>query len=81
MLEIFINEHALKHGLTKKSIQCAWNNFIKKRPRGTDFEVRIGFDQCGKEIGMVGAALEDGDVLIIHAKTPPIASIKKELGE
>lgn len=59
----------------------AWNNFVKARPRGIDFEVRIGFDSKGREIGMVGAMLDNGDVLVIHAKSPAITSIKNELKE
>ena len=81
MLELYIHAHALRHGLAEESIRQAWGNFVKRRPRGTDFEVRIGFDAGNREIGMVGALLEDGDVLILHAKAPAIPSIKKELGE
>ena len=81
MLELLIHNHALEHGLTEDDIRCAWENFVKMRPRGNDFEVRIGFDSSGREIGMVGALLTDGDVLVIHAKSPAIPSIKRELGE
>ena len=81
MLELYVHAHALRHGLTEESIRQAWANFAKRRPRGTDFEVRIGFDANSREIGMVGALLGDGDVLVVHAKSPAIPSIKKELGE
>ena len=81
MLELIIHEHALVHGLSEDEIRCAWVNFVKMRSRGEDFEVRIGFDSAGREIGMVGAVLSDGDILVIHAKSPAIRSIKKELGE
>ena len=81
MLELFVHSHALVHGLLEEDVQYAWENFVKSRPRGMDYEVRIGFDSSGRELGMVGAKLQDGDVLIFHAKTPPIPSIKKELGE
>ena len=81
MLELLIHNHALEHGLSEDDIRCAWENFVKMRPRGKDFEVRIGFDSSGREIGMVGALLTDGDVLVIHAKSPAIPSIKRELGE
>ena len=80
MLEIYIHRHALEHGLSKSDICDAWGNFAKRQPRGIDFEVRIGFDKSGKEIGMVGALLQNGDVLIIHAKSPAIASIRKRVG-
>ena len=80
MLELYIHQHALTHGLAEEDIRCAWNNFTRRRPRGTDFEVRIGFDAGNREIGLVGAVLDDGDVLIIHAKAPAIQSIRKELG-
>lgn len=81
MLELYVHEHALAHGLSEEDIRRAWDNFAKRRPRGTDFEVRIGFDADNRELGMVGATLGNGDVLIIHAKSPAIPSIKKELGE
>ena len=81
MLDIIIHNHALSHGLTKQDIAYAWGNFIKMQPRGNEFEVRIGFDAQGRDIGMVAAKLGDGDVLIIHAKHPAISSIKRELGE
>ena len=81
MLELIVHEHALEHGLSEDDIRYAWDNFVKMRPRGEDFEVRIGFDSAGREIGMVGAVLSDGDILVIHAKSPAIPSIKKELGE
>ena len=81
MFEVDVHMHALKHGLNEEDVAYAWSNFVKKRPRGDDFEVAIGFDSKGREIGMVAALLKDGDVLIVHAKSPAIASIKKELGE
>ena len=81
MLELIFHGHALEHGLSEDDIRYAWDNFVKMRPRGKDFEVRIGFDSAGREIGMVGAKLEDGDVLVIHTKSPAISSIKMELGE
>ena len=81
MLEIIVHEHALKHGLCESDIKYAWNNFAKRQPRGKDYEVAIGFTSKGAEVGMVAAKLENGDVLIIHAKSPAISSIKKELGE
>lgn len=80
MLRVFVSEHALKHGLLENDIICAWNNFVCKRFRGHDFQVAIGLDTKGREIGMVAALLDEGDILIIHAKCPAIASIKKELG-
>lgn len=81
MLDIFVSEHALKHGLSESDIAYAWSNFAKRRFRGQDFQVAIGYDSKGREIGMVAALLDNGDVLIIHAKAPAIASIKKELEE
>ena len=69
MLELLIHIHALEHGLTENDICCAWENFVKLRPRGNDFEVRTGFDSSGREIDMVGALLADGDVHVIHAKS------------
>lgn len=81
MLEAMVHSHALEHGLFEDDIRYAWNNFVKMRPRGQDFEVRIGFDSNGREIGMVSAVLADGDVLVIHAKSPAIPSIRQELGD
>ena len=67
MLELIIHEHALEHGLSEDDIRCAWNNFVKLRPRGEDFEVRIGFDGDGREVGMVGAKLANGDVVVMQS--------------
>lgn len=71
---------ALKHGLTERSLVEAWSNFVRKRPRGEDCWVSIGFDLGGSEIEMVGLVTVDGETLIIHGLSPATRKIKRELG-
>lgn len=33
MREVFIHEHALKHGVSQEEILDAWNNFVAMRHR------------------------------------------------
>lgn len=80
MSALIVHPHSLKHGLTEDEIIFAWNNFARKRPRGDDYWVTIGFDSKGREIEMVAAVLVDGSLLVIHAKTPATKKFKKELG-
>jgi len=71
---------ALKHGLDADSLVEAWLNFVRKRPRGEDCWVAIGFDAKGREIEMVGLVTADGSILIIHGMSPATHKIKRELG-
>ena len=57
---IRIHPHALKHDLSQEEISFAWHNFARKRPRGDDCWVTIGFTGTGREVEMVGIILADG---------------------
>ena len=50
MDEIRIHPHALRHGLSREEVTYAWLNFARKRPRGDDCWVAIGFTGAGREI-------------------------------
>ena len=80
MDEIRIHPHALKHGVAQEEIIYAWRNFARKRPRGDDCWVTIGFTNIGHEVEMIGMVLADGTTLIIHAISPATERIKRELG-
>ncbi|MBC2889320.1 hypothetical protein [Gordonibacter massiliensis (ex Traore et al. 2017)] len=80
MDDIIVHPHSLKHGLTEEDVAYAWNNFARKRPRGDDYWVALGFDGKGREVELVAAVLADGTLLLIHAKTPATKKFKKELG-
>lgn len=79
MNEIIVMPSALKHGLTKESLIEAWTNYVRKRPRGVDCWVAIGFDSEGIEIEMVGLVTMDGSILIIHGLSPATQKNKREL--
>lgn len=74
-----IHQHARKHGLDNEDITYAWHNFVRKRQRGDDCWVAVGFDRAGHEIELVGILLADGSILIIHALSPATEKIKREL--
>lgn len=83
MREVFIHEHALKHGVSQEEILDAWNNFVAMRHREMPKEdqiVVVGF--CSKRNKLIQMiAVEKGDmVLIYHAMTPPQKSVLVELG-
>lgn len=80
MDKITIHPHAFKHGLSQEEIAYAWRNFARKRPRGDDCWVTIGFTDAGREVEMIGMALADGTTLIIHALSPATERTKRELG-
>ena len=80
MTDIVVLPSALKHGLSKESLIEAWVNFVRKRPRGEDCWVVIGFDSAGVEIEVVGLITIDGTVLIIHGLSSATRKIKRELG-
>ena len=71
---------ALKHGLGEDAILYAWDNFVRKRPRGDDRWVVFGFDSAGREIEMVGLVTATGEILIILALGPATEKMKRELG-
>lgn len=76
---IEVHSSALKHGISQKSIVYAWENFVRKRPRGDDMLVAIGFDAHGREIEMVALVLAGGCELIIHALSPATEKMRREL--
>ena len=83
MQEIYIHPHALKHGLSEDEIKEAWRNFVAQTKRlmpKDDQIVCVGFckNYCDA-IQMIAVENEKG-LLVFHAKTPPQASILKELG-
>ena len=80
MNSIVVLPSALKHGLCEQSLIEAWSNFVRKRPRGEDCWVTIGFDAGGKEIEMVGLIAADGTTLLIHGFSPATLKVKRELG-
>ena len=80
MEKILVLPSALKQGVSEQSLLEAWENYIAKRPRGDDIQVRIGFDTNGAEIEMVALITADGKYLIIHGMAPSRHSIRKELG-
>ena len=80
-MEIYITEHAYKHGLSEEQIRFAWSIFIKKQFRGKPNEgeiLCIGYDKNGTMIQIVAAEKNFG-VLIYHAMTPPTRNALKEL--
>lgn len=82
MTELIILTCALKHGVTRESIEYAWDNFVEMCFRGAPNEgelVVIGYDMHGKPIEIIAAERPFG-VVVFHANTPPSASILIELG-
>lgn len=83
MADVYVHPHALKHGLSEDEILYAWSNFVKNQYRETPHEdqcVRIGYgSSTSGAIQMVGVVKSFG-TLIIHAMTPPQASVLDELG-
>lgn len=80
MQDIIVHPHALKHGLSVEAIEATWGNFVRRRPRGEDCWVTIGYDREGHEVELVGLSLADGSTLIIHALSPATKKMKRELG-
>ena len=77
---VVVLSSALKHGLSEDSLMQAWENFVRKRPRGVDCWVAIGFDSAGREIEMVGLVTAAGETLVIHGLSPATEKLKRELG-
>ena len=81
-MDVYVDEHAYKHGLTEEQILYAWENFIKKLYRGAPNEgeiVCVGYDKNGVMMQLVAVEKSFG-VLIYHAMTPPTQNALKELG-
>lgn len=83
MQDVFVHPHALKHGLNENEILAAWDNFVRSQFRTTPHEdqcIRVGYGKrTPTAIQMVGVVKPFG-TLIVHAMTPPQASVLDELG-
>lgn len=58
MEDVFIVEHAFKHGVSPSDIEHAWRNFVRKQHRGVPHEgevVMIGPDTKGRLMQIVAA--------------------------
>ena len=81
-MDVYVAEHAYKHGLTEEQIRYAWDNFIKKMYRGAPNEgeiVCVGYDKSGVMMQLVAVEKSFG-VLIFHAMRPPTQKALDELG-
>ena len=80
--EVFINEHAFKHGVSQRDIEYVWENFQKNQHSGAPHEgeiVVIGSDTRGRPMRVVAAQRHNGTV-IYHAMRPPTRNDLMELG-
>jgi len=72
MDDVYIAEHALRHGLSEEDIRFAWENFLRRQYRGAPHEgevVVVGCDRRGRLIQMVGIHKPFG-TLVYHAILP-----------
>ena len=79
--DLFIDEHAFKHGLTAAEIEHAWENFAAMQHRKTPNEdeiVVVGTDTAGRFVQMV-AVVKPYGILVYHAMRPPTTKVLKEL--
>ena len=77
--ELIIDQHALKHGLTRDEVLQAAKHIDISLPRENGDYVAIGFDSHARAIEMLIRV--KGDLAIVfHAMTPPTKKIMKELG-
>ena len=82
MPEVIIAEHALKHGLSAKDIEHAWEHYVAKQYRGAPNEgeiVAIGPCHNGNLIQIVALERSFG-IIIYHAMEPPTDKVIDELG-
>lgn len=69
--------------LSEEDVICAWRNaFVVQRRWRTNPAViaAVGADWSGRVLELVALELEDGNVLIYHALTPPTGKTISELG-
>jgi 50S ribosomal subunit-associated GTPase HflX len=81
-MHVYVDPHALTHGLSECEVFYAWENYVRKRYRkrpNNDRIIAIGYDQSERLIEMV-ASEKLSHVLIYHALTPPTKKMLKELG-
>lgn len=82
MDNVFIAEHALKHGIDPDDIEFAWSNYNIRRYRGAPNEgevVAVGYDRKGRPMELVAAIRPQG-MIIFHAMRPPTRKALMELG-
>lgn len=82
MVEVYVDEHAFKRGVTYDEIVHAWNNLAAMRHRSSPREgeiVAIGFSATGDAIELVASMKRHG-ILIYHAIKPPTEKALRELG-
>lgn len=80
--DVFIDDHALKHGIEQEDIEYAWEHFAALRHRGSPRDgeiVLVGPDRSGRPMQVIAVETSFG-VLIYHALRPPQRSTLKELG-
>ena len=82
MDQVFVDEHAYKHGLSEDEIRYAWQHFVRLVHRGAPNEgqvLAVGHDPTGRLVQLVAIERPFG-VLIYHAMTPPTRNALHELG-
>lgn len=82
MNELYIDQHAFKHGISAEDIEYAWEHFVARRHRSSPNEhqiVAVGYDARGRFIQMVASEHSCGTV-IYHAMEPPTKNVLIELG-
>lgn len=81
MVEVYVDEHAFKRGVTYDEIVHAWNNLAAMRHRSSPHKgeiIAVGFSAAGDAIELVALMKQQG-VLIYHAMKPPTEKVLKEL--
>lgn len=77
---ITVHRNALKHGLTEREVEAAWENYVVGAVRVPgEIEVRIGIDPSGREVEMVGSLIQDVGWLVYHAMRPPTKKVRREI--
>ena len=77
---IEVHPNALKHGLTEREVETAWENYAIGAVRVPgEIEVRIGVDPSGREVEMVGSLILGSCWLVYHAMRPPTKKVRREI--
>ena len=82
MSELFIVDHAFKHGLSENDIEHAWDHFVAKQRRRCPREdeiVVVGPRLNGNLIQLVATERAFG-IVIYHAMEPVTGKVLEELG-
>ncbi|MBB5846928.1 hypothetical protein F4555_001724 [Mobiluncus mulieris] len=81
---VFVEAHALKHGLDEAEIEYAWNHLVATKLRfdGSMPPRWIGLGSLpdGRMVQMVASESGFGDWYVFHAMTPPTKTFLRELG-